>query len=113
MEAYAFVFPILPGKSEAGRAFGKEISGPRADEMRASRERVGAARETVWLHSTPMGDFGIVLIEGEDVAEANRGFAASTNPFDVWFKETVLDFSGVDFGEPIPAMSEVIYDYRG
>ena len=73
MEGYAFVFPILPGKSEEAQAFGKEISGPRADEMRASRDRLGATRETVWLHSTPMGDFGIVLIEGEDVAEANRG----------------------------------------
>jgi hypothetical protein len=55
---------------------------------------------------------GIVLIEGENVAKANRRFAASTEPFDVWFKETVLDFSGVDFGQPIPAMSESLYDYR-
>ncbi|MGQ0671064.1 MAG: hypothetical protein ACT4PO_15630 [Actinomycetota bacterium] len=110
MDAYAFVFPILPGRAEAGRAFAKEITGR---EMRASREPIGVTRETVWLHSTPMGDFGIVLLEGEDVAEANRRFAASTDPFDVWFKETMLDISGVDFGQPIPAMSEVLIDYRG
>jgi hypothetical protein len=59
-----------------------------------------------------MGAMRIVLIEGENVAEANRRFAASTEPFDVWFKETVLDFSGVDFSEPLPAMSETLYDNR-
>jgi hypothetical protein len=112
MESFAFVFPVLPGKAEEARAFGKEVMGPRASEMDVSRRPLGVTREAVWVHQTPMGDFGIVLIEGEDVVEANRRFAASTEPFDVWFKETVLDFSGVDFNQPIPAMSEVLYDNR-
>ena len=68
--------------------------------------------QAVWVHETPMGDFGIVLIEGKNVAEANKGFAESTDPFDVWFKETVLDFSGVDFSHPLPAMSASLYDFR-
>jgi hypothetical protein len=112
MQSFAFVFPVLPGKAEQARIYGKEVTGPRASEMDASRRPLGVTREAVWVHETPMGDFGIVLIEGENVAEANRGFAASTEPFDVWFKETVLDFSGVDFNEPIPAMSETLYDWR-
>ncbi len=112
MESFAFVFPVLPGKAEQARAFGKEVMGPRASEMDASRRPIGATRETVWVAQTPMGDMGIVLIEGENVADANRRFAASTEPFDVWFKETILDLSGVDFSQPIPEMSEVLYDYR-
>jgi hypothetical protein len=112
MESFAFVFPVLPGKAEQARIFGKEVMGPRASEMDASRRPLGVTREAVWIHETPMGDMGIVLIEGKDVAEANRRFAASTEPFDVWFKQTVLDFSGVDFGQPIPAMSEPLYDNR-
>ena len=112
MESFAFVFPVLPGKAEQARAFGKEVMGPRASEMDASRRPLGVTREAVWVAQTPMGDMGIVLIEGENVAEANRRFAASTEPFDVWFKETVLDFSGVDFNQPIPAMPEVLYDNR-
>jgi hypothetical protein len=80
--------------------------------MDASRRPLGVTREAVWVAQTPMGEMGVVLIEAENVAEANRGFAASTEPFDVWFKETILDFSGVDFGQPIPAMSEVLYDNR-
>jgi hypothetical protein len=112
MESFAFVFPVLPGKAEEARIFAKDVMGPRASEMDASRRPLGVTREAVWVHQTPMGDMGIVLIEGENVAEANKGFAESTEPFDVWFKETVLDFSGVDFGQPIPAMSESLYDYR-
>jgi hypothetical protein len=112
MESFAFVFPVLPGKAEQARVFGKDVMGPRASEMDASRRPLGVTREAVWINETPMGDMGIVLIEGENVAEANRRFAASTEPFDVWFKETVLDFSGVDFSEPLPAMSETLYDNR-
>jgi hypothetical protein len=53
-----------------------------------------------------------VVLEAENVAEANRRFAESTDPFDVWFKERALEFSGVDFGEPIPAFPEPLYDFR-
>jgi len=112
MESFAFVFPVLPDKAEQARIFGKEVMGPRASEMDASRRPLGVSREAVWINETPMGDMGIVLIEAEDVAEANRRFAASTVPFDVWFKQTVLDFSGVDFNQPLPAMSETLYDNR-
>ena len=113
MESFAFVFPVLPGKAEEARSFGKEVMGPRASEMYASRRPLGITRETVWVNQTPMGDIGVVLIEAENVAEANRKFAESTEPFDVWFKKSVLDFSGVDFNEPIPAMPEILYDNRG
>jgi hypothetical protein len=81
--------------------------------MDASRRPLGITREAVWVHPPPHGDMGIVLTEGENVAEANRRFAASTEPFDVWLQaETVLDYSGFDFSQPIPAMSEVLYDNR-
>jgi hypothetical protein len=112
MESFALSFPILPGKLDVAKAFGAEVAGPRAAEMAESRRSVGATRETVWVQQTPVGDVGIVLIEGEDVAAANRGFAQSQAPFDVWFKQTVEGFSGVDFGQPIPAWPELAYDCR-
>jgi hypothetical protein len=112
MESFAFVFPVLPGKSEQLRAFAKQVMGARAAEMDSSRRPLGVTRETVWLQQTPMGDMGLVLLEGDNVVDANRRFAASTDPYDVWFKETVLDVTGVDFGQPIPAMSETLIDYR-
>ncbi len=42
-------------------------------------------------------------MEGEDVAEANRLFAASQTSFDRWFKEIAQKATGVDFSQPLPA----------
>ena len=112
MQSFALSFPILPGKLEEARAFGAEVAGPRAAEMEESRRSLGVTREAVWVQQTPMGDVGIVLIEAEDVAGANAGFARSQAPFDVWFRQSVEGFSGVDFGQPVPAWPEVAYDSR-
>ena len=112
MESFALSFPILPGKLEEAKAFAAEVAGPRAAEMAESRRSLGVSRETVWVQQTPMGDVGIVLIEADDVAGANSGFARSQSPFDVWFKKTVEGFSGVDFGQPVPAWPQVAYDSR-
>jgi hypothetical protein len=112
MESFAFAFPVLPGKAEEARLWGKEVNGPRASEMDASRRPLGVTREAVWLQQTPQGEMCVVVLEGENVAEANRRFAASTDPFDVWFKEACLEFSGVDFGQPIPALPEPLYDFQ-
>src|SRR5437868_8504324 len=78
MESFAFVFPVLPGKAEQARTFGKEVMGPRASEMDASRRPLGVTREAAWVNQTPTGDIGIALIEAENAAEANRRFAEST-----------------------------------
>jgi hypothetical protein len=113
MDSFAFAAPILPGKTEEARAWAAQVKGPRSAEMDASRTGIGITRETDWLWSTPMGDFLIVLLEGEDVAKANAAFAASQDPYDAWFKDTVKSFTGIDFGDPLPAMPEVLFDYRG
>jgi hypothetical protein len=63
------------------------------------------------MHS-PMGDFGIVLLEGDDPVAANKAFAASQDPYDVWFKQQVAEFTGVDFGQPVPAIEQLV-DWRG
>jgi hypothetical protein len=110
MESYALVFPILPGKLDEARAFAEELK-QRSDEMEASRKRLRVTRESVWVNQTPMGDIGVVLLEADDVAGANRGFAESQEPFDVWFKERAQSFSGIDWSHPVP-MSEVAYDFR-
>jgi hypothetical protein len=55
---------------------------------------------------------GIALIEAEDVAGANRGFAQSQTPFDVWFNQTVEGLSSVDLGQPVPAWPKLAYDCR-
>src|ERR671930_2802191 len=77
MESFAFAFPVLPGKAEEARLWGKEVTGPRSSEMDASRRPLGVTREAVWLQQTPQGDMCVVVLEGGNVADANRRFAAS------------------------------------
>ncbi len=110
-DSVAFAAPILQGKTEDARLFAKEVT-TRMDELDAARRPLGITRETVWIQPTPMGDFLVVLLEGSNVASANASFAASSSPFDTWFKERVLGFTGIDFGQPIPVLPEIVVDYR-
>jgi len=113
MPALAFTAPILAGKTEQAKAFFAEVTRRQA-EMTASRQAFPGqlAREAVWLMHTPMGDFGVVLLEGADPVAANQAFAASQAPFDVWFKQQVADFTGLDFGQPLPPIEQLV-DWRG
>jgi hypothetical protein len=60
---------------------------------------------------TPMGDFGVVLLEGDDPVAATAAFAASQDPFDVWFKQCVKEFTAIDFGQPLPPIEQLL-DWR-
>ena len=111
MKAIGFSAPVLPGKTEEGRIFAKELNGPRADGLKESRMAMGLDRESVWLMPTPMGDFITVVLEGDDPQESNRKFAESTSEFDMWFKKTAADITGVDFGQPLPPIEE-LWDWR-
>ena len=112
MTAIAFTAPVLPGKSQEADTFFREVNS-RIDEFKKSRQALPGkmARESVWVMRTPMGDFGVVLLEGDDPIAANRAFAQSQDPFDVWFKEGVKSFTGIDFDQPLPPIEQVL-DWR-
>ena len=111
MKTLAFAAPILPGKTDGCRQFLKEIAGPRYGEMTASRKAIRQTRESVWIQATPMGDFIVAYLEGEDSIRANREFAASQSPYDVWFKQQAGSFTGIDFAQPLPdGFSRGIYE---
>lgn len=112
MAAIAFTAPVLPGKTEQGTAFFREVNN-RLQELTKSRNSLPGhlTRESVWLMRTPMGDFGVVLLEGDDPVAANAAFAISQDPFDVWFKQSVKEFTGIDFGQPLPPIDQLL-DWR-
>jgi hypothetical protein len=112
MSAIGLCAPIKPGKSDEMRTFAKEVNA-RIDEFANSRSSIpgNLTRESVWLMPTPMGDFLVALLEGDDPVAANKGFAESKEPFDVWFKERALDITGVDYNQPLPPIDE-LYDWR-
>jgi hypothetical protein len=108
----AFIAPLLPGKAEAGRAFAKEAFEQRENEFADSRRALGQNVEVVTLSSNPMGDFICAYLEGSDPVDGNRQFAASTRPYDVWFKAQLKDLfpPEIDFNQPLPPIKQ-IWDY--
>ena len=99
MALFANTFPILPGKTPAWRSFIGELTGARKAQFEASRRTMGV-RERTFLQPTPMGDFVIVTLEGEDPVGAFGRFAQGTDEFTTWFKAQVQDLHGVDLAAP-------------
>lgn len=99
MAMFAIALPILPGKTEAWRGFINELGTTRKADFDASRQRLGV-RERTFLQPTPMGDFVVVTLEGENPAQAFAAFGQGTDDFTTWFKEQVQMAHGVDLSAP-------------
>ncbi len=112
-QAVCFAAPLLPGTTDVDR---EEMlscgEGTRRDDHVASRRRHGITREAVWIQSTPVGDFAVVLIESPDLPTALHGLATSAEPFDVWFRTHLIAVHGMDLAEGM-SLPEQVLDYRG
>jgi hypothetical protein len=108
----AFCAPALPGMEDAGRSFAADAYG--REEMTRSRRDKHVNAEIVTMAQTPNGSVVSVYTEAEDPWAANRAFAASDDPFDVWFKDqlSTLFPPFVDFSKPIEGVSEVFDSHR-
>lgn len=109
MSLIAFVAPILPGKREQWEAFVAEISGPRRADFNASRQRV-SLHERTFLQETPMGDFVIVTLEGDNPAEAFGAIANANDAFTQWFVQQVQEIHGFDLRHPPENPPRLIID---
>ncbi len=107
MPSIVIAAPVLPGKTNVGREFGKAVMGEKRKEMTESRSSIGEVRETVCLYRTPLGDSIAVLIEASDPVWANKQFAASKTPFDTWFKTKAKEVTGVDYNQPLPPLEHL------
>ena len=103
----ALCAPLAPGATERARAFVADAY--HRDEFTASRRRLDVSEELLTLQSTPQGDIVGIYIEGDDPAKGNAGFAASQDPFDLWFKEELTKIfpPAVDFSKPIEGVEEI------
>ena len=111
MALFAMAVPILADKMMVFDAFIKEINGPRKKDFVASRKRLGVRERTFHQH-TPMGDFVVVTLEGDDPAGAFARFAEGSDPFTTWFKQKVQEMHGIDLSAPPPGpMPELVVDF--
>lgn len=103
----AFCAPLAPGETERARAFVADAY--HRDEFTASRRRLNVSVELITLQSTPQGDVVGIYIEGDDPVKGNAGFAASKDPFDLWFKEQLAKIfpPAIDFTKPVEGVEEI------
>jgi hypothetical protein len=110
MAMFAIAFPILPGKTPQWREFIGELNGARKAEFEANRRELGV-RERTFFQPTPMGDFVVVTLEGDDPGAAFGKFAQGDDDFTNWFKAQVQEVHGVDLAAPPPGpMPEQVID---
>lgn len=95
----AFFVPILPGKTDAAKAFANTLTNERRAELDNAQTTV--TKESWFLQETPHGDFLIVYYVSPDPEQVHAALAASDEPFDVWFRSQVLDITGIDISTPL------------
>jgi len=109
----AVAVPVLPNKVEAWKAWVQECKGPRKEEFEDLNRRMGLTAHRVWLMQSPQGAMAIVVHDGPGGDAFMGKLATSDHPFDVWFRERVSEFHGLDFSEPLPGPPpESVLDWR-
>lgn len=105
----AFFVPILPGKTDAAIAFANALMNERKSELDNAQTTV--TMESWFLQQTPMGDFIIVYHVSPNGNAVHEALAASTEPFDVWFREQVLDVTGIDLTQSMGELPKQILNW--
>jgi hypothetical protein len=112
MPAVTLVVPIMPDREEQWRRFVQEVAEERLSEYEVLRRRLGIHDESVWLARAKGGQpVAVVHLEVEDPGRMASALAASEEPFDLWFKERLLDCHGRDLASG-RAGAELIFAYR-
>jgi hypothetical protein len=100
MAVFSGMFPVVPGREDAARAWLQEVAGPRADGFDALQQRSGITRETVTIQATPMGAFMLVWFEGDDVERAFAEVATGEDEFTTWHRARLEEVTGIDLSQP-------------
>ena len=113
MPAMTFVAPLLPGKEEEWRRFVQEVVEERLPEYEQLKQRLGIRNESVWLARTKVGETVIAYLEVEASPEwLAPTLTSSEAPFDLWFKERLLEFHGHALAHaPRRAAAKLIFAY--
>ncbi len=108
MSGIVLTFPILAGKVEAWRRFCQELAGSQQQPYETSRQQLGITRERLALVETTFGSTAVTTLEASDVAQALGQIIRSDLPFDMWYREQLLELHGINlsgyeqFAHPVP-----------
>lgn len=112
MAVFSGMFPILPGKEDAARAWLTEAAGPRKDGFDAMQRRSEITRETVTIQTTPVGSFMLVWFEG-NIPKAFEVVATDQDEFTVWHRAQLQAVTGLDLSQPEDGPPpETVIDWR-
>ncbi len=119
MSGIVLTFPILSGKVEAWRRFCQELAGSQRKPYEASRQRLGITRERLALVETAFGATAVTTLEAPNVSRALGQIITSARPFDIWYRERLLDMHGIDLAgyeqfaiqTPLPDNQEVHFEW--
>jgi hypothetical protein len=101
MDQVTLIIPILPGKTDDGRAFMRELEESRKADYDRSERRIGITKEVWFLSQLPNGgDAFVVYLESGDFESAMGQFIESQDEFDLWFKRRLADATGLDLNNP-------------
>ncbi len=119
MSGIVLTFPILDGKVEAWRRFCQELCGFRRKPYEASRQQLGITCERLALVETAFGATAVTTLEAPDVAQALGQIISSELPFDVWYRDKLLELHGVNLAgyeqftrpTPLPPNQELLFEW--
>lgn len=112
MAVFNGMFPILPGKEDAARAWINEVADDRKAGFDAMQRRSAIARETLTLLSTPLGAFMLVWFDG-NIEQAFGEVATGQGEFTVWHRAQLHDVTGIDLSQPDDGpLPELLIDWR-
>jgi Family of unknown function (DUF6176) len=114
MDHTCLVVPVKHGKEQALHDFYREIEDARNEDYDRSERRLGITKEIAFSAKTDGGTVAVIYIESDDFGSAFGQFVQSKDDFDLWFKQQVLDISGLDLNNP-PEMElpELLSVYEG
>jgi len=98
---FAIAVPVTRGKEGDFKKFVDELNGRYYNDFVNSRKKLNV-RERTFHQKTPMGEFVIVTLEGDNPEQAFYDLGKGNDEFTKWLAQKVKDFHNIDITQPPP-----------
>jgi hypothetical protein len=113
MGTYAFSAPIIDGQLQNAKNMISQILGDRRSDAEALRKRAGLDREQVYIQTTPMGEFAIIVWDCDDFNAVLKAWASDTSEHAQWFRGCLQEIHGFDIADTANAPTcELVAEWK-